>query len=120
MDEALLGKHGKHLLDVFFAKALVFREWQLEGRTLHVIEQDVQVVRIDQRVLGRRIEEIRRIAHHELVNRCAAGDEHRRRAGTAPACPAGALPGGRDRPRIPRHHGDVERADIDAQFEGVG
>jgi len=52
MDEALLGEHGQDFLDVEVAVALVGAERQFERRALHVVEQDVQVVRIDERVLG--------------------------------------------------------------------
>ena len=44
------------------AELLARRERQLERRALHVIDEDVQVVGIDERVLRRRIEEIRRDA----------------------------------------------------------
>ena len=80
VDEPLLRQHRQHLLHVSpRAELLVVRERQLERRALHVVEQDVQVVGVDQRVLGRRVEEIRRVADDELVDRRAAGDEHRRR-----------------------------------------
>ena len=62
------------------AELLVVRERQLERGALHVVEQDVQVVGIDQRVLRRRVEEVRRIADDELIDRRAARDQHRRRS----------------------------------------
>ncbi len=80
----------------------------------------MQVVGIDQRVLGRRAEEVRRVADDELIDRRAAGHEHRRRSRRAAAGAAGALPGGGDRARIAGHHRHVERADVDAQLERVG
>ncbi len=55
-------QHAEHFLHVVAAELLRGRERQLERRALHVVDQDVQVVGIDQRVLGRRVEEIRRVA----------------------------------------------------------
>ena len=85
-----------------------------------MVEQDVQVVGIDERVLRRGVEEIRRVAHDELIDRRAARDEHGRRSRRAPAGAAGALPGRGDRAGIAGHHRDVERADVDAELERVG
>ena len=80
------------------------RERQLERRALHVVDEDVQVVGIDQRVLRRRIEEVRRVARDELIERRAARHHHRRRRLGAPAGAARALPRRRDRARIAGHH----------------
>jgi hypothetical protein len=52
VDESLLGEHREDLLHVLPAERFIGRERQLERGALHVIEQDVQVVGIDQRVLG--------------------------------------------------------------------
>ena len=96
------------------------RERQFEGRALDVVDQDVQVVRIDQRVLRRRVEEIRRVAHDELVER---------RAATPPGPPPSGSPAARrGRPAARSRRScpgspparDVERADVDAQLERVG
>ena len=69
---------------------------------------------------GERVEEVRRVADDELVERRAAADQHRRRAAAAAAGAAGALPGRGDRPGIAGHHADVERADVDPELERVG
>ena len=118
--EAFLGEHGEDLLHVDRAERVRRGERQLERGALHVVEQNVQVVRIDERVLGRRAEEILGIAHDELIDGRAGGDEHGRRStGTAARAPR-ALPGRGDRARIAGHHGHVERADVDAELERVG
>ena len=85
-----------------------------------MLDQDVQVVGIDERVLGRRVEEVRRVADDVLVERRAARHQHRGRLARAPPGAPGALPGRGDRARVARHHGDVERADVDAELERVG
>jgi len=48
----LFGQDGEDLLDVLLTELLVDAERQLECGALHVVEQDVQVVGVDQRVLG--------------------------------------------------------------------
>ena len=64
----------------------------------------MQVVGVDQRVLGRRVEEVRRVADDELIDRRAARDEHRRRTRRPAAGAARALPRRGNRPRIAGHH----------------
>ena len=85
-----------------------------------MVDEDVQVVGIDKRVLGRRVEEVRRVAHDELIERSARCDQHRRRPSAAPARATRALPRRRDGSRIARHDAHVERADVDAEFQRVG
>ena len=51
--EALLGEHGENLLQVVPPERLARGERQLERRALDVIDEDVQVVGIDERALGR-------------------------------------------------------------------
>ena len=120
MDEVLLGQKLQDLLHVLQPEALAGAKRQLECRALEVIEQDVQVVGIHQGVFGRRVEEIRRVAQHELVDGRAAADHHRRRSALSPARATGTLPRRRDRPRIAGHHRDVQRSDVDAELERVG
>ena len=118
--EPLFPKHAQDFLQILAAEPLIVPERQLECRALHVIEQDVEVVRIDQRVLGRRVEEVGRVTDDELVDRRAAGHEHRRRARRPAACPPGALPGRRNRARISGQHRHIQRTDVDAELQGVG
>ncbi len=118
--EPLFPEHAEDLLQLFAAEPLIVMERQLECRALHVIEQDVEVVRIDQRVLGRRVEEIRRVTDDELIDGRAAGHEHRRRASRPAACAAGALPGRRNRARISGQHRHIQRADVDPELQGIG
>ena len=118
--QPLLGQDAENLLHVVAPERFGAGERQLERRALDVIHQDVQVVGIDERPLGRRVEEIRRVADDELIERRAAGDHHRRRPARAPSRAAGALPRRGNRARIAGHHADVERADVDAELEGIG
>ena len=81
MDEALArpAPPGSPARRLAWPNCLVGRERQLERRALDVIDEDVQVVGIDERALGRRVEEIRRVADDELIERRAARHQHRRR-----------------------------------------
>ena len=118
--EARLLQHAQHFLHVHLAVRLLRGERQFERRALHVVHQDVQVVGIDQRMFGRGVEEVRGVAHHELVDRRAGRHHHRRRLAAAAAGAAGALPRRGNRAGIAGHHAHVERADVDAELERVG
>ena len=120
MNQPALLQDAQHFLDVLLSVLLGGRERQLERGALHVVDEDVQVVGIDQRVLGRGIEEIRGIADNELIERRAAGDEHGRRPTAPSSRTSGSLPRGGDRPGVTGHDTDVERADVDAELQRVG
>ena len=78
VDQAVLAQDVQHLLDVDAAEGVGAAERQLEGRALHVVDQDVQVVGVDERVLGRGVEEVGRMAHDVLVDRRRRRHHHRR------------------------------------------
>jgi hypothetical protein len=118
--EPVFGEQREDLLHVLAAEALARPERQLERGALDVIEQDVQVVGVDERVLGRGVEEVRRVADHELVDGRAARHQHRGRPARPAPGAARALPGGRDGARVARPSPHVERADVDAELERVG
>ena len=120
VDESLFRQDAEDLLHVDAAELLVGGERELERGALHVVDEDVQVVGVDERVLRRAVEEIRRIAHDELVDRRAARDQHGRRSRRPPAGAAGPLPCRGNRARIASHHADVEGADVDAQLQRIG
>ena len=120
IDDPLLGQNAEDLLQVVAAEPFIGGERQLERRAFDVIDEDVQVVRIDQRVFGRGVEEVRRMADDELIQRGTRGDHHRRRPARAPAGPSGALPCRRNRSGIPRHHAGIERPDINPELERIG
>ena len=75
--ESVLAQDVEHLLHVDDAERVGAAERQLERRALHVVDQDVQVVGIDQRVLGRGVEEVLGVLHHELIHRRGTGHHHR-------------------------------------------
>ncbi len=83
MHQAALGENAEHFLHVVAAVLLRSGERQLERRALHVVDEDVQVVRIDQRMLRRRVEEVRGVTDHELIERRTAGDEDGRGSAAA-------------------------------------
>ena len=53
------------------------RDRQLEARRAQVVEEDVQVVRVDQAVLRRAVEEVLRVGGQELVDGGRRADERR-------------------------------------------
>ena len=95
-------------------------EGQLEGRALHLLGQDHQVVRVEPQALPRRAEQPLRVQGQELVHRLGARDHHRQAGPAAAPHPAGALPEGRLGARIADQQRHVEAADVDAQLQRVG
>ena len=118
--QAVLAQDHQHLLHVDRAERIGAAERQLERGALHVVHENVQVVGIHERVLGRGVEEIRRVLGHELIDRRARRHHHRRGTRGPPPGAAGTLPGGGNRAGIARHDRHVERADVDAELERVG
>ena len=84
-----------------------------------MIQQDLEIVGIDQPVLGRAAEKVVGVLRHKLIERSTRGHEYRRRGPIAPPRAARALPGGSDGARVGSEHGDVERADVNAELERV-
>ena len=71
-------------------------------------------------MLWRRVEEIRRMTHHELIDWRARRHEHCRRSGASSSGAPRPLPRSGDRARISGQHTYVECADVDAELECVG
>ena len=139
-----ISEAGKFSLDQYQRPSLAWRTWlssarnasrssagagtellarlerQLERRGAQVREQDVQVVRVEARLLGRALEQELRVVDDVLVDRRAGGDEDRDARALPPSGPPELLPGGRDRPRVAGQDRDVEAADVDAELERVG
>ncbi len=57
--------------------------------------------------------------HDELIERRGRRHQHSARSPAAPPGAARALPRGRDRSGISRHHARIERADVDAQLQRI-
>ncbi len=71
--EALIRQQAQDARQAVRTERFILAERQFERRALDVVEQDVQIVGVDQRPLGRCAEEVLGVAHHELIERCAAG-----------------------------------------------
>ena len=117
---------GDHELQIFVddlggeqAKALALLEGQLEHGAAQVLEQDEQVIRVDQRLLGRALEEILRMVGEELVERTGGGDHDRCSGFEAASRPPRLLPRRSDGARVADEDRRAQPADIDAQLEGV-
>ena len=59
-----------------------------------MIDQHFQIVRLDERMLGRVTEKIVGMPHDELIQRGGRGHQYGARAAAAPTRATGALPGG--------------------------
>ena len=64
-------------------------------------------------------EKIVGMLHDELIERSGRRHEHSARSPAAAPRASRALPRGRDRSSISRHHARIERADVDAQLQRI-
>ena len=119
VEDPFLLEHPEQLFQVLVAETFPLAEGQLEGGALEVLDQDLEVLRIDQTALGRPFEEVVRVLDDELVDGGRVRHQHRRRGSAAASRPSRLLPGGGDRSRVAGDHRDVEAADVDAQFQRV-
>ena len=120
VEVARFGKPRARLRQVDFTEALVRADGKLERGAFQMIDENLEIVRLDERVFGRIAEEIVRVADDELIERRRGSDQHGAGAARAAAGAAGALPGRSDRAGIAGEHGGVERADVDAELERAG
>ncbi len=91
-----------------------------KGRAAQVVEQDEQVVRVDQRLLGGAGEEIFGMVGQELVKGRGRGDQDGRGWFVPAPGAARLLARAGDRPRVTDQQGSPQPANVDAQLEGVG
>ena len=85
-----------------------------------MVDEHGQVVGVDAAHFRRLAAEVFGMVDDVLVDGHGTGDQHAQRLAAAPAGAADALPGRGDRARVGGQHHGVERADIDAQFQGIG
>jgi hypothetical protein len=114
-----LGDEGEELVGGGRSEDLPRLERQLEGGAAQMRDQDVQVVRVEARLLGSTVEEEVRVVDDIAVDGRTRRDEDRDARLPAPTGPSDLLPGRRDRTRIAGEDRDVEPADIDAKLESV-
>ena len=120
MDEPLLRQNPENFLNVVLSELLADTEGQLERGAFDVVDENMQVVRIDERALRRRVEEVRWVSDDELIDRRARCDHDRGRAARSSPGTSGTLPRCRNRARVPGHDAHVESADVDPELERVG
>jgi hypothetical protein len=116
---AVLGQEGEQLTGRTWAEAVSGGEGQLEGRGPQVGEQDVQVIGVQPRLLGRRREEVLGVTGHELVHGAAGRHQDRRGRLTATSGPTDLLPGRGDRSRVAGQDRHVQTTDVKTELEGV-
>ena len=120
MEETRFGEASAKIGDIHAAKCFARRDWQFKRGAFQVIDQDFQIVRLDEGVLGRAAEKIIGVLHDKLVQRGRGSDQHGARASAAPPGASGALPRGRNRPGVACHNRRVERANVNPQLQRIG
>ena len=85
-----------------------------------MIEQNIQVIGIEQRILRRLAEKVLRMGHNELVDRCAGRHHHRQAGSLPPARAPSLLPGAGNGAWIAAEHASRKRSDINAQLQRIG
>jgi hypothetical protein len=85
-----------------------------------VLDEDLDVVGVDARLLDGRPHEELGVARHVLIERHAGGHQQRELGSPAAARAPEALPQRRDGARVARADHGIERADVDAELERVG
>ena len=118
-DVAGLGDEGEELVGDARTEHLARLERQLERGASKMGDQDVQVVRIEARLLDLAAEQELRVADDVPVDRRARRDEDPDADPAAPPRPPDLLPRRRDGARIPGQDRHVEAADVDAELERV-
>src|SRR4030095_7373170 len=113
MNEPTFAQEIQNFGNIVSAKTLVASEWQLKGGALKMIDQDVNVVRIDQSHFRWLAEKIFRMGDDELMQRRAGRDQYRHGHSAASACAPHALPGGGNSAGIAGKYRDVKASDID-------
>jgi hypothetical protein len=82
--------------------------------------ENVRIVDVDHRWLGRPLEQVFRMVDEPLVELVGSGNQHRHRLLAASPGAPDLLPEGRDRAGESAEDGGVEPPDVDAKLEGTG
>src|SRR6266851_184799 len=120
MEITSLGEPRAKIGEVDIAEFVARGNRQFERGAFQMVDEDLQIVRLDEGMLGSVAEEIVRVANDKLIERRRGSHQHGAGASAATAGAAGALPGGGDGAGISGHDDGVEGADIDAKFESAG
>ena len=119
VDDLVLFEKRKDLREVLRAEALALLKRELERGAFHVVDEDRQVVRVDEAVLGRAGEKILRMIDDELVEWVRVCDEDGDGNPGSPSRTPRLLPRRCDSSRIAGDDGHVECADVDPELERV-
>jgi hypothetical protein len=114
------GQEREQVVDRPRPEDLARLERHLEGRGPEMCEQDVQVVRVEAGLLGRRLEQELGVVDDVLVHRAPGRDEDGDARAEAPAGAADLLPRPGHRARIAGQDRHVEPTDIHPELERVG
>ena len=114
MQKTGLGEPCAQIGQIRIAESFARGDGQFERGAFQVVDENFQIVRLDERVLGSVAEKIVGMAHDKLIEWRGRSDQHG--AGTS-ATAAGAprtLPGSGDGAGVAGHDDGIERADINA------
>ena len=117
---ALLAEERQQVVRGASPEPLAGREGQLERGRPQVRQQDVEVLRVEARLLRRCLEEVLGVRGHVLVDGTGAGHQDGHADVLAAPGAAHLLPGAGDGARVAGQHGHVQPADVDAELQGVG
>src|SRR5438552_71802 len=120
MEKTGFGEPRAKIWEGDIAEFVARRDGQFERRAFQMIDEDLEIVGLDESVLGSVAEEIVGMANNELIERRRGGHQHGAGASPAAAGAAGALPGGGDGAGVSGHDNSIEGADINAQLERAG
>ena len=102
------------------AEAVAVLDGKLIGGALEVAEENVQVIGVEQRVFRGLVQEVVRVADDILVDGRRGCHEEHNAGALAPSGASRLLPRAGDGAGVSAQHARIQRADVDAQFEGVG
>ena len=107
---------GRYALRIGFS----FLKGKLIGGTFDVPQQDVEIIRVNERIFRRTCKEILRMVDNILVKRRRRCNQNRQRCILSPPCTACLLPCAGNRTGIAAEHACIQLSDIDAQLQRVG
>ena len=119
-DVLLLQEAQQFLRGGGVAEGVAVLKGQLIGGALEVAEEDVQVVRIEQGVFRGLMQEVVRVADDILVDGRRGRHKEYDAGALAPSRAPRLLPRAGNGAGISAQNAGIQRADVDAQFKGVG
>src|SRR5437763_278595 len=103
VEEARFFEKAAQIGGIMPTERFAVAERQLEGGAFQMSQEDFEVIRVDESMLGRPSEEVVRMLHDVLIERRAGGHHDGGGGGLPPPGAAGALPTRGNGPGITGH-----------------